>query len=99
VRKPRKPQVRALAVKKKFEPSHMAAQCLAQASERLVPILRRPVHLPRPLTSRPDPREEQPRERRHAGRILPWPLMLGCPRINKPKPRQSLVRWQPCVPV
>jgi hypothetical protein len=43
VRKLRKPQVRALEVKKKFEPSHVAAECLAQAYERLVPILRRPV--------------------------------------------------------
>ena len=37
-----KPQVRSLEVKRKFEPSHVAAECLAHAYERLVPLLRRP---------------------------------------------------------
>jgi hypothetical protein len=62
----RKPQVRSLEVKRTFEPSHVAAECLAHAYERLVPILRRAVPTPRPLTSRPGTREEQPRERRQS---------------------------------
>jgi hypothetical protein len=66
VRKSRHRQGKDLAVKRSFEPRHIAAECLAQAYERLVPILRRPVTMPRPLTSRPAPTEEQPRERRRS---------------------------------
>jgi hypothetical protein len=64
VRNSHHPQGKDLAVKRRFEPSHVAAECLAHAYERLVPILRRAVNTPRPLPSHPDPREEQSRERR-----------------------------------
>jgi hypothetical protein len=61
-----KPQVKALEVKRRFEPSHVAAECLAQAYERLVPILRRPVSTPQARSSHPDTLEEHPRERRRS---------------------------------
>jgi hypothetical protein len=63
VRKSHHPQGRLLEVKRRFEPSHVAAECLAQAYERLVPILRRPVPTRSLLPSLPDPMEEQRRER------------------------------------
>jgi hypothetical protein len=66
MRKSHNPQVRSLEVKRRFEPSHMAAECLVQAYERLVPILRRSVPTQRPRISQPDTREEQPRERRRS---------------------------------
>jgi len=66
VRKSYQSQVGALTVTRRFEPSHIAAECLAQAYESLVPILRRPMPMPHPLTLRPDPKEEQPRERRRS---------------------------------
>jgi hypothetical protein len=58
--------VRYLEVKKRFEPSHVATECLAQVYERLVPILRRPVPTPPAQISLPDPLEEHPRERRRS---------------------------------
>jgi len=58
--------VRSLEVQKRFEPSQVAAECLEQAYERRVPILRRPVPTPHPRTSLPDTREEHPRERRRS---------------------------------
>jgi hypothetical protein len=66
MRKSYKPQVRSLEVKKRFEPSHVAAECLVQVYERLVPILRRPISMQRPLTSLLDTLDEQPRERRRS---------------------------------
>ena len=66
MRKLNKPQVRALEVKKRFEPSHVAAECLAQAYERLVPILRRSVPPQRPRTSLPDTMDEPQRARRQS---------------------------------
>jgi hypothetical protein len=66
VRKSDNPQVRSLEVKRRFEPSHVAAECLAHAYERLVPILRRPVPTPHLRPSLPDTIEEQPRERRRS---------------------------------
>jgi hypothetical protein len=53
-------------VKSKFEPSHVAAECLAHAYERLVPILRRPVPTPRMPAALPATLEEQPKERRQS---------------------------------
>src|SRR4029453_10858964 len=66
VRKSYNPLVRSLEVKKSFEPSHVATECLAQVYESLVPILRRPVPTPHAPTSLPDTIEEQPRERRRS---------------------------------
>jgi len=66
VPKSHKPQVRFLEVKSKFEPSHVAAECLAHAYERLVPILRRPVPTPRMPAALPATLEEQPKERRQS---------------------------------
>ena len=66
MRKSHNPQVRSLEVKRRFEPSHMAAECLVQAYERLVPILRRPVPTQRPYISQPNTTEEQPKERRRS---------------------------------
>ena len=93
------PRVRALAVKRRVEPSHVAAAGLLHAAERRVPILRRPVHRPRPLTSRPATREEPPRDRRRSGRIGPWPGMRVCPRTTKPTPRPVPGQGQPCATV
>jgi hypothetical protein len=66
VPKSHNPQVKALEVKKRFEPSRLAAECLAQAYERLVPILRRPVPPQQAQTSLPDSIEAQPKERRRS---------------------------------
>jgi hypothetical protein len=66
MRKSHKPQVRSLEVKERFEPSHVAAECLVQVYERVVPILRRPISMQRPLTSLLDTLDEQPRERRRS---------------------------------
>jgi hypothetical protein len=66
VRKSQKPPVKSLEVKRRFEPSHMAAEYLAQAYERLVPILHRSVPTQPPRTSQPDTIEEQLRERRRS---------------------------------
>jgi hypothetical protein len=66
MRKSHNPQVRSLEVKKRFEPSHVAAECLVQAYERLVPILRRSVTMRRTLTSIPHTMDEQQRERRRS---------------------------------
>jgi len=61
-----KPQVKSLEVKRTFEPSHVAAECLAHAYERLVPIFRRPVSTPRTQVALPAPIEEHPKERRQS---------------------------------
>lgn len=54
--------VRTLEVQSMFEHSHVAGECLAQAYERLVPILSRR------LPVRPAPAEvSQPSPNRHAG--------------------------------
>jgi hypothetical protein len=66
VRKSHRPQVRSLEVKRRFEPSHVAAECLAQAYERLVPILRRPVPTPQTRTALPDTIDEQQKEGRRS---------------------------------
>jgi hypothetical protein len=66
VPKRHKPQVRSLEVKRRFEPSHLAAECLADAYERLVPILRRSVSTRQTRPSLPDSLAEQPRERRRS---------------------------------
>jgi len=66
MRKSNKPQVRSLEIKRRFEPSHGAVECLAHAYERLVPILRRPVPLQRPCISLPPPQNEQQKERRRS---------------------------------
>jgi len=60
------PQVKSLEVKRRFEPSHMAAECWAHAYERLVPILRRPVPTQQTRTSLPDTIDEQQKERRRS---------------------------------
>jgi hypothetical protein len=40
--------VRPLAVRRRFEPSRIAAACLAAAYEQVVPIVRRPIRADRP---------------------------------------------------
>jgi hypothetical protein len=66
VRKSHNPQVRSLEVKRRFEPSHVAAVCLAQAYERLVPILRRPVSTRQSRPSLSDILDEQRKEGRRS---------------------------------
>jgi hypothetical protein len=66
VRKSNNPSVRCLEVKSRFEPSHVAAECLAQAYERRVPLLRRQVTSHRPLSSLPNTLDERQIDRRRS---------------------------------
>jgi len=82
----------------RFEVSHLAEDCLADAYERLVPILRRTLS-PAPLlqsVDRPNP-QRSPLRRRQSGRVYQWPSRPGCPQTSKPPPTRSPAHSPRCV--
>ena len=87
---PRKP----LEVHVRFESSHLAADCLADADERLVPIRRRQL-APVPALQSEDTLtlNRATLRRRQSGRVSPLPSTPGSLQTNKRTLTPSPANW------